>query len=129
MILFDTSVWIEVLRARRPLDLEATVDLGEIVACPPVIQEDLQGIRDERAHRLAREALLAFPIVESPMPVDVRLQAADLFRAARRVGVTVRSSIDGLIAAIALRHDLEVLHHDRDFEHLARIAPLRVRRA
>lgn len=127
MILVDTSVWIEVFRARRPLDLEAVVDFDDVATCLPVIQEVLQGFRDESAYRPAREAMLALPIVESPLRSDVVLEAVDLYRAARRGGRTVRSSVDCLIAACAIRHDLEVLHRDRDFAAIATISALRQR--
>lgn len=127
MILVDTSVWIGMLRRQRPLDLERIVDFTQIVTCPPVVQEVLQGIHDERAFRIAREAMLALPNVESPMPVEVWLEAAQLYRNARAAGVTVRSGTDCLIAACALRHDLEVLHRDRDYAQLARVVPLRQR--
>ena len=127
MTLVDTSVWIAVFRRRHPLDIEMLVPLEEVVTCLPVLQEVLQGFRDEAAFRLAREAMLALPIVESPLRSDVILEAVSLYRTARRQGVTVRSSIDCLIAACALRHDLEVLHHDRDFGQIARVAPLRQR--
>jgi len=123
--LVDTSVWIEVFRARRPLDLESIVAFDEIVTCLPVVQEVLQGFRDERAHRLARSSMLALPAVESPLDEAVFLEAVDLYRAARRVGLTVRSSVDCIIAACAIRHDLEVLHVDRDFSALARVSRLR----
>ena len=69
----------------------------------------------------------ALPIVDSPMPRAAFDQAADLYRAARRAGLTVRSGIDCLIAACALRHGLEVMHRDRDFDTLARISTLRTR--
>jgi len=92
-----------------------------------VVQEILQGFREEDAYRTARDAMLAFPIVESPLGSDVYLEAIGLYRAARRSGRTVRSSVDCLIAACALRHDLEVLHRDRDFGVLAQISPLRER--
>ena len=127
MILIDTSVWIEVFRRPRPLDLEAVVDLGDVVVCPPIVQEVLQGMRENRAFQLARQSMLAFPIVESPMAIDVCLEAAQLYRTARQAGTTIRSATDCLIATCALRHDLEVLHRDRDYEQLARVAPLRVR--
>jgi predicted nucleic acid-binding protein len=127
VILVDTSVWIEVFRSRRPLDLDATLDFDEIVTCLPVIQEVLQGFRDERAYRRARESMLAFPIVESSLASDVFLEAVALYRSARRSGQTIRSSVDCLIAACAIRHDLEVLHRDRDFAALARVSPLRER--
>jgi len=62
---------------------------------------------------------------ESPMPIDVWLEAAQLYRTARAAGTTIRSAADCLIATCALRHDLEVLH--RDYAQLARVSPLRVR--
>ncbi len=129
MTLVDTSVWIEVFRRGRPLDLEAFIPFDDVVTCLPVIQEVLQGFTDEGAYRVAREAMFALPIVESPLPADLIVAAVDLYRAARRQGVSVRSSADCLIAACALRHDLEVLHRDRDFPALARVSPLRERRA
>jgi len=127
VILVDTSVWIEVFRARRPLDLESVVDFDEVVTCLPVTQEVLQGFRDEAAYRRARESMLSLPIVESPLAEDVFVQAVDLYRSARRAGVTVRSSIDCLVAACAIRHDLEVLHLNRDYAALAEVSALRER--
>jgi len=127
MILVDTSVWVDVLRRSRPLDLVAVVDFDEIVTCLPVVQEVLQGFADERAYRLAREAMLALPIVESPLAEATILEAVALYRAARRAGRAVRSSVDCLIAACAMRHDLEVLHRDRDYTSLAAVSSLRAR--
>jgi predicted nucleic acid-binding protein len=127
MVLVDTSVWIEVFRTRSPLDLEAVVAFDEIVTCLPVIQEVLQGFRDELAFRKAREAMLSLPTVDNPLEDVVFEVAVDLYRTARRRGVTVRSSIDCLIAASALRHDLEVLHRDRDYPNLAGVSRLKHR--
>lgn len=127
MILVDTSVWIEVFRKKAPLALEDHVDLDEVVTCLPVVQEVLQGFRDEAPFRKAREAMFSFPMVEAPLGRPVIEDAIRLYRAARRAGVTVRSSVDCLIAACALRHDVEVLHRDRDFAALAQISALRER--
>jgi predicted nucleic acid-binding protein len=128
MILVDTSVWVLVFQRTRPLDLEAEAPLDEIVTCLPVVQEVLQGFRDERAFRVAQESFLALPMIEAPLGQEVFERAVDLYRAGRRAGLTVRSSVDCLIAACAIRHDLEILHHDRDFAALARVSPLRERR-
>ena len=103
------------------------MDLEEVVTCLPVIQEVLQGFRDEAAFRVAREAMFAFPIVESPLRAEVFEQAVALYRAARRAGLTVRSSTDCLIAACALRSDLTVLHHDRDYPAIAAVSALTAR--
>ena len=127
MVLVDTSVWVEVFRKPSRLDLERLVDFDDVVTCLPVVQEVLQGFDAEAAFIRAREALTALPIVEAPLGRDVFLQAVDLYRAARRQGVTVRSGTDCLIAVCALRNYLEVLHYDRDFDALAGISALRVR--
>ena len=83
---------------------------------------------DESAFRLARDSMLALPLVESPLSGNVYVEAVDLFRSARRAGLTIRSGVDCLIAACAIRNSLTVLHHDRDFDPLARVAPLQVGR-
>ena len=127
MYLVDTSVWIDVFHRPPRVDLESTIGIEAVVTCLPVLQEVLQGFRDDRAFRVAREALLAFPIVEAPLETAAFEEAIDLFRLARRAGVTVRSSVDCLIAVCAVRNDLTVFHHDRDFDQLARVTPLRSR--
>lgn len=127
MLLVDTSVWVEVFRKSNPLDFSSVADIDEVVTCLPVFQEVLQGFRDERAFRIAEAAMLALPFVESPLPREVVGEAVQLYRAARRAGLTVRSSVDCLIAACAIRHGLTVLHHDRDFDVLARVSPLHAR--
>jgi predicted nucleic acid-binding protein len=129
VLLVDTSAWIELLRKPSQLDLDRFGGLDDVVTCLPVVQEVLQGFRDEGAQRIARAAMLALPCVESPLREDVFLDAVELYRSVRRAGLTVRSGIDCLIAACALRHDLTVLHCDRDFPALARISGLRERHA
>lgn len=128
MVLVDTSVWIEVFRKPSRIRLEASVDFDDVVTCLPVIQEVLQGFRDEGAFGRARESMRALPIVESPLREEVFLHAADLYRAGRRAGLTIRSGIDCVIAACAIRNHLDVLHHDRDYDEIARISPLQTRR-
>ncbi|MGH7163242.1 MAG: type II toxin-antitoxin system VapC family toxin [Planctomycetota bacterium] len=127
MTLADTSVWIAVFRARRPLDLEAHMPFDEVVTRLPVIQEVLQGFADERAYGIAADSMAALPVVESLLQAALFREAVALYRSARRSGHAVRSPVDRLIAACALRHDVEVLHADRDFGALAEIAPLRER--
>ena len=125
MLLVDTSVWIEVFRKRNPLHLERTAPLDEVATCLPVIREVLEGFRDDRAFELARDAMTSLPVVEAPLTLAVYVEAAQLYRSARRAGLTVRSGVDCLIAACAIRHGLTVLHRDRDFDALGRVSSLR----
>ena len=127
MVLVDTSVWIEVFRKASRLSLPSVLDLEEVVTCLPVVQEVLQGFRDERAFRVARDAMFSLPMVESPLRPEVFEEAVHLYRAVRRTGRTVRSGVDCLIAACALRHGLTVAHHDRDFDLIAGVSALRIR--
>jgi hypothetical protein len=120
---------VEFFRRPSRIDLAAVVDLDDVVTCLPVLQEVLQGFREEAAFTLAREAMLALPMVEAPLRQVVFEEAVGLYRRARAAGLTVRSSVDCLIAACALRHGLTVLHHDRDFGFLAKVSPLRVKEA
>jgi len=127
VVLVDTSVWIEVFRKPAKFTLESAVDFDEVVTCLPVMHEVLQGFHDARAFAKAREAMLALPTVESPMRREVFLEATQLYRRARRSGRTVRSGVDCLIAACAIRNSLAVLHRDRDFDSLAEISELDAR--
>ena len=124
MVLVDTSVWIDVFRRPARVQLEDHVDFDEVVTCLMVIQEVLQGFDREADFRRAHEAMWALPLVESPLRPEIIDDAVDLYRRARRAGLTVRSGVDCLIAACALRHNLEVLHVDRDFASLSRISQL-----
>ena len=123
-LLVDTSAWIEVFRRRPRVTLEQVVgDLDRVVTCLPIIQEVLQGFDDERGFRVAHVAMWALPRVESPLTPDVVDAAVDLYRRARRAGITVRSSVDCLIAVCASRHHLRVVHRDRDFPQLSSVMP------
>ena len=126
MWLVDSSAWIEFFRPPRRLVLDDFApDGGSIVTCLPVIQEVLQGVDDERAFSGIRSAMTAWPSVDSPLTSVVVDEAVQIYRQTRRAGVTIRSSVDCLIAASALRHGLTVVHCDRDFPAIARVTGLR----
>jgi len=127
VVLVDTSVWVEVFRKPSGFELETAVDFDAVVTCMPVVQEVLQGFRDPRAFRVARESMLALPRVESPLRAELFVEAANLYRQARRAGLTIRSSVDCLIGVCAIRNALTVLHRDRDFAALAEVSTLDAR--
>jgi predicted nucleic acid-binding protein len=128
VVLVDTSVWIELFKKGSSNVFDKSVDFDDVVTCLPVIQEVLQGFRDERAFARARDAMHALPIVDSPLPAAAFDRAAGLYRSARRAGLTVRSGVHCLIATSAIRHGLCVLHKDRDFDALAKVSSLSSRR-
>ena len=119
MILVDTSAWIEFLRdtgspvCQRVDDLLAT----EITTCDVVRMEVLAGARDEQ-HLQQLRRLLARASTLPTEPVDYDAAAA-LYRTCRQRGHTVRKLIDCLIAAVAIRGNVPILHRDADFDILA----------
>jgi predicted nucleic acid-binding protein len=125
VILVDTSVWIELLRRRIRVDPKM---LLEFVTCGPVLQEVLQGVAEGELGAPFRDAFLALPRLDDPLPIDAFLEAAEMYRVARRKGYTIRSGVDCLIATIALRHNIPVWHRDRDFETISRFTGLRARK-
>lgn len=125
MILVDTSVWIELLAA-KPRRAVPEEYLHRLVTCAPVIQEVLQGLRPGLQSDAFRVAFLALPVVSDPVPVRLYISAADIYRQGKRRGITIRSSIDCLIAAIAIEHGTAVWHRDRDFAAIAGYTPLQV---
>ncbi|MGB3895089.1 type II toxin-antitoxin system VapC family toxin [Mycolicibacter sinensis] len=128
MILVDTSVWIEYFRAtgsaaalevRRLLSEEP----DQVVTCEPIAMEILAGASNEQTYRKLERLVNGLSLLEVETATDFR-SAADIYRAARSTGQTVRSINDCLIAAVALRHHARVAHRDADFDVIARITGL-----
>jgi predicted nucleic acid-binding protein len=128
VILVDTSVWVEFLRrTERPPDLALTRLLNagaDLSVAEPVVMEVLAGVRAPQVDRLRRR-LLSFPLIPTDGIEDFELAAA-IYRRCREGGETVRSLIDCLIAAAAIRVDAELLHADADFDAIARHTVLRL---
>jgi predicted nucleic acid-binding protein len=126
MILVDTSIWINLLAAkpRRPIRDE---ELLQFVTCGPIIQEVLQGLKSDIQSQAFRTAFLAIPVVSDPIPLNTFVFAADIYRQGRRRGITIRSSTDCLIAAIAIAEGIPVWHRDRDFAAIAAYTELETR--
>jgi len=129
IVLPDSSAWIEYFRASgHPSDLEL-VDLideeAELVITEPVVMEVLAGARSESHAIKMRTALLAYPLAKV-FGLDDYETAAAIRRACRAGGETVRSTMDCLIAAVAIRESASVLHSDRDFDVIAQHTELQI---
>lgn len=125
MVLVDTSIWIEFFKKSSKLIIPPEM-IPSIAVCPPIIQEVLQGIRDDAAWTRVYRSLSSFKIAGEILSVDYYLEASSIYRSARRRGITIRSSVDCLIAAIALKEKLQVWHRDRDFAEIAQFTELRL---
>jgi predicted nucleic acid-binding protein len=121
MLIADTSAWVEWLRATgspSSLAFREAFNDDRIVLPEPVKAELLFGARD-RAEVGKLRQLLETVDFELVYPRDDFESAVELHHTARLRGVTVRGMVDCLIAAMALRIGLPILHHDRDFARLA----------
>lgn len=126
MTLIDTSAWVEFLRNTGTPVCNLVDELlsAEIALCDPVRMEVLAGARDE-SHLLSLRRLLARAAVIPTQPTDYD-DAAALYRRCRRQGETVRKLVDCLIAAVAIRAGVPILHCDADFDVLARHTELQI---
>lgn len=129
MILVDTSAWIEFQRATgSAADRWLTAAIAAeapLATTGLVLLELLAGARDEQQARDLRRLLDRCRFLPLEEPSDHEAAAA-LYRACRREGTTIRRLADCLIAAVAIRARVALLHRDADFDALARHAPLRL---
>lgn len=128
IVLVDTSIWIDFFGGRalsHVAVLERSLRAGDdICLCGLVLTEVLQGIRSDVACRKTRAYFESLVFLPTSYPTFVR--AAEIYRALRRRGVTIRRPIDCVIAATAIEHDVLLLHNDRDFDPIEKYAGLRV---
>jgi predicted nucleic acid-binding protein len=122
-LLVDTSVWIAILRGEVQVN---RASYREFFTCGPVVQEVLQGFGENPLVAKYEESFLNIPRLSDPLPAELFVVAADIYRQGRRRGLTIRSATDCLISAIALANGATILHRDRDFDHIAQFTNLRV---
>lgn len=129
MIVVDTSVWIEFLRGSdqpQAIRLAQLIEASAPVALTDVVMTELlQGVASDEEAELLEARLLAFPILRLERLDDYAL-AASLHRQARAAGVTIRKTLDCLIAAPCVRAGVPLLHADADFDRLAGCTALEV---
>jgi len=122
MIVADSSVWIDHLRDHQSLmvaRLRRAIASGDLLLGDVILLELLQGAgNDQRAGRLQRE-LGAFPIAAMLDP-GVAVAAAGNFRRLRVKGITVRRTMDLIIATFCIEHGHALLHSNRDFRPFAK---------
>lgn len=129
MIVVDTTVWIDFFNGRNEPHVEqlaSMIDADAGIALTDLtLTEVLQGLRDDAQVRLVDDRLCAFDVLRLESLDDLR-RAAQLYRTARRRGVTIRRTIDCLIASVCIREGLPIMHNDSDFDRLAEHSDLAI---
>jgi predicted nucleic acid-binding protein len=131
MWIVDSSVWIDYFggKATHQTDLlhaalgSEAIAIGDIILC-----EVLQGYRRQGDFDAARQALLQFPVYLIG-GTEMAIKSAENYRALRRQGITVRKTIDCLIATFVIERGFMLLHSDRDFDPFEAHLGLRVVRS
>lgn len=129
MITADSSIWIDYFRGevnRHTETLDAVLNDGiqELVLLDVVLMEVLRGFRFPQEVRLAKQALAALPVVTAGGEANALL-AADIYRALRQKGLTVRSPIDLMVGAWCIHNDCELIQNDRDYDGMVSFMGLR----
>lgn len=128
MVLVDTTVWIDFFAGRTLTHIETFESLLEqeedICICGIILTEVLQGIRKETEFKKTKS--LFNSLIFLPMSYSTFLQSAEIYRKLRQKGITIRKSIDCMIASVALENNISLLHNDKDFLPIERYCKLKV---
>ena len=118
MVLVDSSVWIDYLRGattRETQTLDSLLSEDTVAVGDLIVMEVLQGVRGDKTFDRVRDELETFALIEIG-GYDIALQAAKNYRALKARGISVRKTIDTLIATRCIEDGIPLLHSDRDFE-------------
>lgn len=129
MILVDSSVWIDYFRGTvtpQTEKLDSLLGVELIATGDLILAEVLQGFTNERDFNQAKKLLTSLVVIDLAGQ-EVAIQAARNFRALRALGVTVRKTIDTVIATRCIQSSLALLYSDRDFDPF--VVHLRLRSA
>lgn len=126
-MIVDTSVWIDYIEGSIPAGnrnwqsdyLNDAIKTKQLIYTTPIIiQEVLQGLLDDKRYNRFKASLLSYKTLMID-PVDLAVASANLHRQLRKQGITIRKANDCQIAYLALYYDVELLHKDKDFKHIA----------
>ena len=128
----DSSVWIDFFNKKGSKNIEKVIELmyastleNSIIILPVILQEILQGIRDDKQYELVSVIIHGFKFIDFD-PYKYAVKAADLFRALQKKGITIRKANDCLIAAFCIDLNILLIHNDRDFDNIAKHTSLKI---
>jgi predicted nucleic acid-binding protein len=127
MILVDSSVWIDYFNGKRSWQTDlldhmlsnVPITMGDLI-----LTEVLQGFKSDKDYKAAKNYLSELPFRQMG-GYNVAVQSAQNYRKLRKIGVTVRKTIDIIIATFCIIEGLTLLHDDRDFDPIASHFPLK----
>jgi len=130
MIIADTSVWIDYIRGVQSiqtdlLDYELLYD--RVATGDIIIVEFLQGFREEKDLKIAKRIMDRLEYYDF-LGKEMAIISAENYRKLRKNGITVRKTIDVIIATFCIEKGFELLHNDRDFDPMEEVLGLKIKR-
>jgi len=128
VILVDSSVWIDYFNGTETL---ATKKLDNLLGVQPlctgdlILAEVLQGFRLDQDYQAAKTLLCSLPVY-AMLGATLSLKSAENFRKLRKQGITIRKTIDTMIATFCIENELPLLHSDKDFQPFQQFLGLQV---
>ncbi len=130
MVLVDSTVWIDFFSARQAPHVQALEMLieerNDICICGVVLTEVLQGLQNDIEYKKTKE--LFHNLILLPMSHQTFIHSAEIYRFLRKKGVTIRNSVDCMIAAVAIENKVPLLHNDKDFIPIEKHCGLKIYR-
>lgn len=129
MIVADTSVWIDYfngIEAPYTNILDEDLQNNRIVIGDLIIAELLQGFKSEKEYNLAKN-LIEHLEYRDFVGKEIAIQTAENYRYLRKKGITVRKTIDVIIATFCVENNYQLIHNDRDFDVMEKYLGLKVR--
>ena len=127
MVLVDSSVIIDYfngISTKQTTYLQHLLENDALLCtCGPIISEVLQGIKSEKVYKKCFDALNELIYIGASKLTHIK--AATIYRDLRKKGITPRGTIDCIIAATCIEHDLLLLHNDKDFQPIAKHTSLK----
>ncbi len=117
MVMVDTTVWIDFFSGKPQQHVKILENLiaerHDVCICGIILTEILQGIREDTAYKKTKQLLEN--LIFLPMQYSSFILSAEIYRKLRRKGITIRKTVDCMIAAVAIENDIALVHNDRDF--------------
>ena len=128
MILVDSSVWIDYFNGKQTWQtglLDRLLNMEPILIGDIILTEVLQGFRSDSDYRQAKALLAGLPYMDM-LGKELAVQSSNNYRYLRKRGVTVRKTIDLMIATFCIHHGISILHDDKDFNPMETLLGLNI---
>jgi len=128
MVIVDTTVWVDFFSGKASAEVQMLerflIEGKDICICGVILTEVLQGIREDTDYTKTLSRFDSFLFLD--MDRRIFIKAAQLYRTLRRRGIRIRKPVDCMIAAVAIEHNVPLLHTDRDFDPIEKFCGLKV---